>query len=210
MSAATPRPNGTARATASTSIASTAAPARSRHVQRSGRIGEPVVPHSQCGRHAALFGAWRSDRSQFLHHRSADRPYRAAQPAIDRWLQSRAPCLRRNRPLPCRRQLRHGFAGRAAHRQGRQPPALPHAYHGNGDAGAAPRPAAHHVRASHPARSPGPLLLRAVQGLRCRHRLSPRPQAPRAGRSRARDRPSRRRAASHRFPSEEGAGLRHQ
>ena len=41
MSAATPRPNGTARATASTSIASTAAPARSRHVQRLGGLENP-------------------------------------------------------------------------------------------------------------------------------------------------------------------------
>ena len=79
-----------------------------------------------------------------------------------------------------------------------------------GHPGAASHPAAHHVRAPHPARPPGPLLLRAVQGLRRRDRLSPRHQARRAGRGRARGRPARRRAAPYRFPSAQGAGLCHQ
>ena len=56
MSAATPRPSGTARATASTSIASIAAAARSATSSISA-AGESVVPRRQRSRHASSLGA---------------------------------------------------------------------------------------------------------------------------------------------------------
>ena len=134
----------------------------------------------------------------------------AAQPPADRRLQSRPSRLRCDRPLPRGVQLRHRFARRLPACGRRQPAALSHPHHRDRHARPASHPAAHHVRAPHPARRPGPLLLRAVQGLRRRHRLSPRHQAQDPGRGRARDGAAGRRATPYRFPPRQGAGLRHQ
>ena len=143
-----------------------------------GRAGESVVPRHQCRRHAPLFGAWRSQRGQFLHHRSAapaiSRRSIASRPAAT--IRSISPSMR---PAASSPSCNYGTDSLAVLPVADDGSLLPYrdAHHRHGDAGAAPHPAAHHVRAPHPARSPGPLLLRAVQGLRRRHRLSPRPQA---------------------------------
>ena len=180
------------------------------HLQRLGGLENPsfLAVNADGTRLYSVHGD-RSEINSFTID-PAHRPTGAAQPPADRRLQSRPSRLRCDRPLPRGVQLRHRFARRLPACGRRQPAALSHPHHRDRHARPASHPAAHHVRAPHSARRPRPLLLRAVQGLRRRHRLSPRHQAEDPGRGGARDGAAGRRAAPYRFPPRQGAGLRHQ
>ena len=168
--------------------------------------------------------SWRSIRAgRFLYSVHGDRseatafaidprtrPSRADRPPVDRRLQSGPSRLRRDRPFlpspttapirsPCFRSKPDGSLG-----------PYPTLTTVKGNARAAPHRAEATCGRTTSARSPGPLLLRAVQGRRQRHRLSPRSQARRAGRGQRGRGPPRRRAAPYRLPSAQGAGLCHQ